>query len=363
MGIVVDTDFGIPRNLAEFDAEWLTQALAAAAPGVRVTHVSVEDCNFGTSTRMRLKVDYNNAGCAAGLPRRLFVKSAIDNPNRDYFTAVGMYAQEVHFFKELRPQFAISTPRCFYAAEDPASGDFVLLEEDLGERNARWGRATQPLTRKEAEAVLLQIADFHGHFWGASVLYARPWLNVMADSPQATTCSAYAARAAEELVAGRFGTPPASLRDVRAIERAYHDLMGHDRAATCTLLHGDAHPGNVAFVDGEPVFSDWQVTRRGLFAHDVSYFMAMALTVEDRRRYQEDLLRSYLRRLEHACAAPSFDEAFLAFRATLLYGLLMWAATPTTMQPEDILNACVTRLVAAADDLDTMAAIATLVRE
>ena len=65
---------GVPRSPQDVSAEWLTAALCADAPGVRVLSVAAGPASVGTTTRAGLAVTYNEAGAAAGLPTRLFVK-------------------------------------------------------------------------------------------------------------------------------------------------------------------------------------------------------------------------------------------------------------------------------------------------
>ena len=61
-----------------------------------------------------------------------------------------------------------------------------------------------------------------------------------------------------------------------------------------TLLHGDPHIGNTYVLPSDEVgFLDWQVARRGNWSLDLGYFLQGALTVEDRRRSERDLLEEY----------------------------------------------------------------------
>ena len=50
-----------------------------------------------------------------------------------------------------------------------------------------------------------------------------------------------------------------------------------------TLIHGDAHAGNLFFDGPEVGFLDWQVVQRGQGMRDVSYFLGNSLSVQTRR--------------------------------------------------------------------------------
>jgi aminoglycoside phosphotransferase (APT) family kinase protein len=102
------------------------------------------------------------------------------------------------------------------------------------------------------------------------------------------------------------------------------------------LLHGDAHVGN-SYVDaaGRPALLDWQCVSTGGWAYDVAYYLASALTVEDRRVHERHLLAAYA-----ACLAASggpvvtADAALTSYTAYLSYGFLVWLANSTSFQPE-----------------------------
>jgi aminoglycoside phosphotransferase (APT) family kinase protein len=64
--------------------------------------------------------------------------------------------------------------------------------------------------------------------------------------------------------------------------------------ASQTLLHGDPHIGNTYLLaDGDLGFLDWQVARRGNFSLDLGYFLQGALTTDDRRIAERQLLQEY----------------------------------------------------------------------
>ena len=61
-----------------------------------------------------------------------------------------------------------------------------------------------------------------------------------------------------------------------------------------TLLHGDPHIGNTYVLPDDDVgFLDWQMVRRGNWSLDLGYFLQGALTIEDRRRSERELLDEY----------------------------------------------------------------------
>ncbi len=132
-----------------------------------------------------------------------------------------------------------------------------------------------------------------------------------------------------------------------------HDQWG---VGPTTLIHGDPHIGNV-FFDGDVVgFLDWGIISWFSPMRDVSYFIAMALSVEDRRAHEADLLKHYL-----SCN-PLFDfgTAWSAHRLQSAYTVVACCPMldfPTNLpEANDIFRqAFLARASAAVEDLETLA--------
>src|SRR3546814_19223254 len=65
------------------------------------------------------------------------------------------------------------------------------------------------------------------------------------------------------------------------------------KSPRCVNL-GDCHQGNTYVMpDGERVWLDWQLVRKGRPWRDLTYFTIGALTIEERRASERDLLAHY----------------------------------------------------------------------
>jgi aminoglycoside phosphotransferase (APT) family kinase protein len=131
-----------------------------------------------------------------------------------------------------------------------------------------------------------------------------------------------------------------------------------------TLLHGDPHIGNTYVLPDDDVgFLDWQVVRRGNWSQDVGYFLVSALTVEDRRRREAELIEVYRKALDLPDRErPSAQEAWLRYRASPAYGLGVWLATLGTdaAQRREVCLALSERYAAAFVELETTDALSSL---
>ena len=135
--------------------------------------------------------------------------------------------------------------------------------------------------------------------------------------------------------------------------------------STQTLLHGDPHIGNTYLLPNDEVgFLDWQMARRGNWSLDLGYFLQGALTIEDRRAGERDLLNEYRGALDlPADELPSADEVWLRYRASVAHGLAIWMATLSggdAWQGADICLALAQRYGAAFVDLQTREALDTI---
>ena len=124
----------------EMTAAWLTEQLrraGALADDNRVVKfgpVGVESDSVSFSSQSGLlALEYERA--ERGAPARIFFKTT-DTPfvHRLFLGPVsGCWRREVGFYQRLAPELSgvIRVPRCFYAAHDPATEDFLLLLEDM----------------------------------------------------------------------------------------------------------------------------------------------------------------------------------------------------------------------------------------
>jgi len=157
---------------------------------------------------------------------------------------------------------------------------------------------------------------------------------------------------------------PAELRAAAARVAAARDRLEDAWArGPQTLLHGDAHIGNLYFLPDAVGFLDWQVVQRGQGMRDVSYFLINSVPTALRREEQRNLIGLYLATLaEHGVAAPAFDLAWEQYRLHAFYTWIGAAVTAaaTTLQAASIARAGLARSCTALIDLDSLTALDAL---
>jgi hypothetical protein len=107
---------------------------------------------------------------------------------------------------------------------------------------------------------------------------------------------------------------------------------------------------------------DWQCAGRGHWSRDLAYAISGALTIEDRRAWEVELVQRYLARLEEVAGRSfEFNEAWTFYRQQMFHALLNWTPTlcpskhvPAAMQTEEMSLTMIERMTAAIDDLDAL---------
>jgi hypothetical protein len=343
----------VPETLEQLlSPSWLTSALTPRFPGVEVTHVTPGPVISRLSTNARFSIE-----CAGGLPEGLSANLCA----KGYFTEVGRAFRyvgepEALFYREAAESTGMRTLHSVYADVDPETKHGVVITEDVVAQGATFLDARSDYSPDQTAASLEELAKLHATTWGNPEYAKADWL--------ASRLESYLMQRGVADILGNFEGPigsgvPEEMRDAQRLVDSLHWLAKEvDGADPWSVIHGDAHVGNV-YLDGagRPSFLDWQMVQRGPWYLDVGYHLASALTVEDRRSSEQDLVRHYLERLSAAGVdAPSIEQAWLGVRRGIIYGFFLWGIT-LKVDPA-VTAALLTRFGHAAADHDAFAAIA-----
>lgn len=333
----------MPRTVSDLDAPYLSTLI-----GRQVTSVSLLDNDAGTSSRARLALT------GIDVPESVFVKMPAATAATRMIGELGRLADtEVRFYRELSGHLT-DVPSCHGATIDPVTGRFVLILEDLAAESCEFPDTLHPLNPDRAALVVQLLARVHAAFWRRADRY--PWVyTASADSTSLLTRSL--ANAAARRLAERTSIPARTGQFIIDHYRAVAALV--DRGPH-TVMHGDAHPGNVYFRDGKAGLLDWQAVRRGHPSRELAYTLVTSMTTAARVENQRDLLDIYREAL-HAAGGPDIDRAELwrRYRQAAMYAYIATVITAGMggMQDDDIALEGLGRAVAALQDLDTVYAL------
>ncbi|WP_135453673.1 phosphotransferase [Mycobacterium sp. DL99] len=342
----------LPRRIADLDAAYLSELT-----GRRIESVSVIGGDAGTSSRARLALS------GAGVPESVFVKMPAETAATRMMGELGRLGHtEVRFYQQLADGLP-GVPRAYGAAFDALTGRYVLALEDLTLSACEFPDTLHPLDRDRAAMTVELLARVHAAFWDK--LPARTgsgplgWL-YSASGDHTSLMTGSLLKMSTKRLAENTDIPVADGRFIDENYRAAAQLL--DRPPH-TVMHGDAHPGNLFFRNGEAGLLDWQAVRRGHPGRELAYTLVTCMTTADRQAAERDLLDEYRRALA-AAGGPSLDhdELWERYRVGAIYA---YAAPVITaglggMQDEDIALEGARRGVAALADLETVAILKKL---
>lgn len=350
----------LPATLDDVTPAWLSGVLSSPGRPAAVADARIDKLIDGTATKARLLLTYADGTAADGLPTRVWIKGGYGRESAKV-TPTGAYAVEARFYRDVRPRIPVSVPECYFADCDDDTQQGVVLLRDLEQDGVAFCSAPRPLTADRVAAVLDLLIPLHAFWWESPELDRIAWLRAPLErgsAPDAYVSRFTKADLAHFLALPRADSVPPSITAAGIVD-ALHALQDRVTRRPHCLLHGDTHLGNLYLrPDGTPGLLDWQTLWRGCWAHDVTYLITSALTVEDRRTHERDLLRHYLDGLAAAGVdAPVWDAAWDDYRRYVAYGLFMWTINPVEAQPEEVNIPNIARFSAAADDLDTFGAL------
>ncbi|MGV0792712.1 phosphotransferase [Mycolicibacterium sp. XJ1819] len=339
---VVGRARALPRTTDELDAAQLSRLM-----GRGVASVSTIGADAGTSSRARLALTGRDV--LGAVPASVFVKMPAETVATRMMGELGRLAvTETRFYAELAPRLP-GVPGYHGSAFDALTGRFVLVLEDLGADHCVFPDTLHPLDEGRAGLVVELLARVHATFWER----VPKWLyTASADSVSLLTGSLL--KTSARRIGARTDIP---VERGRFIDDNYRAVARLIDAPPHTVMHGDAHPGNVYFRNGAAGLLDWQAMRRGHPGRELACTLVTAMTTEDRRAGERGLLDAYRAALV-AAGGPELDaeDLWRRYRQGALYPYVAALITAGLggMQDDAIALAGLRRAVAALEDLDTV---------
>lgn len=322
----------LPETIEGVTPEWLTRTLAHRYPGIVVHGFESIELRNGHTTKWRLRLDLNAVGAEAGLPRDICLKANWSGG----FQQVDIHRLEACFYHYVRDGLNIPAPVFHYADWDEGvgGGQGLVVMEDLVALGGTFGNSRQHLGVDGVALGLETLARLHGAWWDSPKLAEADWLPRSMDTPIDTAQLRFMYPYVEKnLVKPEYrAILPVWMYDTPdRFHRAFDALCAYERSLgrARSIVHGDAHVGN-SYVrpDGERVWLDWQLVRKGRPWRDISYFMVASLSIEERRASERDLIAHYVESLKATGAAevPDKEEVWAHYLRWPVYGMQSWIA-------------------------------------
>ncbi|KAI1767350.1 kinase-like domain-containing protein [Hypoxylon sp. FL1150] len=360
-GDVTGQSIKLPRVPEDVTASWLAQVL-----GTKVKSAKLDKILPGTASKLYVTVEYEADDDdddavvndkAASRPTHLCLKGAFDPAfveQRPWIVMV--YQREVDFFNRVAPSLDhMGIPKSWWAGYNAEQG--IVIMDDLATQGCEFGDPTEEWPVSQVLAGVEQLAALHAKTWGVKPS-DFPWLTSDYDLAILHLMESY------ETVVNSPGRPEihdylmSQARITAALKKHY---ASRNPKFQC-LLHGDPHTGNTYLDEGAPRFLDWQIIHIGSAFHDVAYFVGGALSIEDRRAHEWQILDHYLATLEKL-GAPAFsskqEDVVEEYRKSFLAGI-GWILCPYEMQVKERVQAMAVRYATALDDHRTLRLVESL---
>jgi Ser/Thr protein kinase RdoA (MazF antagonist) len=332
----------VVREIGELTPEWLSEVL-----GRDVSSFECERIGTGQmSVNYRVTLDGGET---------VVVKlAATDQTSRATGVGLGAYEREVRFYQELAERIGGPVVPCHAALFDPGEGWFTLVIEDVAP--ARQGDQIAGCSVDQARLAMRELARIHAPVFADPQLGATPWLNQ--ESPLDQSLMAQLLPAFAERYADRVAP-----EHMEVCERLVASLDGWSaqRPQPLGLVHGDYRLDNMLF--GEPgaprefAIVDWQTVSWGPVMTDAAYFLGSGLTAEDRRAYEEELVRLYHEELlAQGVGGFDWEQCWTGYRRQTFLGIVMVVApamiVERTERGDDMFMTSLERFAAQVLDLD-----------
>ena len=354
----------LPTDLGHITRDWLTAALRTRVPEAAVRDFEVVNVIHATTTKVRLKVELNEAAKRAGIPDLLILKGGFEPHSR---LLCQMHEREVRGYRDVIPVLTLPSPTCHFADYDVERQQGIIIMDDLVARGVTFCHALQPQTHEQVARRLTALARFHAQTWASPELAPGgrwgdlvDFFDVMRDF--------FDRNSAPDTWRRFVNSPRGAATSVRFHGRewmieCWNRMTDFAHRLPHCVLHGDIHLGNLyEEPDGTPGFFD-TLASRGPGMLEVSYHISGSLDVADRRGSEGALVQHYLDELQRCgAAAPSFADAMHQYGVFLIYGHFIWMTTEPHMQTESVNTANAARVSAAMLDHDTIGLLTSLQR-
>ena len=307
-------------------AEWLTTALRAhgclgTGSVVAFTRTDLAETTSVLGDLVRFELELEEP--PENAPRSVIAKfAAAAVENRALAMILGHYRRETGFYVELASEALLPVPACYHSQFEPETHDFVLLLEDLA--GLELGDQLVGCSLDDAVGAAACVARMHARWWGDPRLEAIDWLpRLDAEVHVLGVPPAFDAGWANARDYLGDALTPAVVELGDRFSAAIPDLLRRLSETPCTLVHGDFRLDNL-FFDPEANRAlrvvDMQLVMAARGPYDMAYLGSQSLPVDERREYEQDLLRGYWDALvAEGVAGYDFDQCWEDYRLATLF--------------------------------------------
>lgn len=336
-------------------AGWLSGILDADVRTVE--HARIGDGLVGLNLRVALDV----ADSDSAVPSSVVIKlPSLDETSKATGIALRNYEREVKFYEHIASTVDIRAPHCWHGDWDEATGDFVLVLEDMAP--AEQGDQIAGCDAGMASNAVMELAKLHGPRWNDPTLDEYEFLG-RRTGPDDT---AQLEGLWQMFLPGFLETYTPYLSDqATSLLAQFGPHLGawmNARSGPVAVTHGDYRLDNLLFetaAGGPPVTAvDWQTPGHGSPVADLAYFCGAGLLPEERRRVEASLIDDYVSALAPYGVEVSTEWVWQEYRREAFAGVIMAVVASQVVggsdRSEAMFAAMATRHLQHALDLESL---------
>ena len=289
-----DDRLTVPQDLEEITPAWLTAALhgKAASSRASVTGYSAEPVAEGKGFMnqvVRLRLHYDDD--PLDLPRTIIAKLPSADPAlRAISDRLGQDRREVRSYQEVAADAHLQTPHSYYGGIDSATGNIILLLEDLN--SARQGDSVAGCSLAEARRAMAQLAELQAAWWDSPRLDRLDWMPLK-DAEIGVYQEIYPGAWTSFIKQAGGGMPQRLRRLGDRLSLEVPRIKAKLTAPPRTIIHGDYRLDNCFFQTSGGAQSlmvfDWEFCARGRGIDNITTFVSEAFPPQQRRGNCSDL--------------------------------------------------------------------------
>lgn len=271
----------------------VTAASMSALLGAEITAVGTSRIGDGL-VGLNLRVVITSAD--PQVPASVVIKlPSDDETSKATGIALRNYEREVKFYLEVADTVDIRLPHCYHGDWDEATGDFVLVLEDMAP--AQQGNQITGCTPEMALAAVDELAGLHAPRWDDPTLADLDWLGRRTSTEDVDAVVGLWAMFLPSFLTGYGAHLDQPQLDLLGAFGSRMDGWMGERSGPKAVTHGDYRLDNLLFGDGSsaPTVTavDWQTPGHGPPVADLSYFCGAGLTPPERRTHDRALVEAY----------------------------------------------------------------------
>lgn len=318
----------------EVTPEWMTDVLRdsghlGGGTVIGLEHKIIGTGKMGDNARFTLQFD----GKQGGAPSSVIIKfPAEDETARAMAGAQGAYYNEVMFYRHLADKTDMRTPAIYANEITDDRMLFITAMEDMAP--AEPGSQFVGESLDHARVAMREAAKLAVAFYGDDAVGEHDFI-----MSHARDGGEFGQALLQQYWPGflqRFGHGISDeCQGFGAKYVEHHTAFATRFKGPKTIAHGDFRSENILFGGDAVCTVDWQTTSHASPLTDLAYFMGGSVELEDRRNWEQGLVKEYSEVLAGLGLDLGYDTCWEQYREQAMHGLLITILGASFSEPAE----------------------------